>query len=74
MRSHKPPHKLFAWDVFVVDKEVALGGLAGVVDEDVCVGNHACYCADHVAIESLEFILPNRVSGNALVQDVELLS
>lgn len=42
-------HQLLAGDLLVVGQEVALCGLAGVVDEDVGVGGHACYCADHVA-------------------------
>ena len=39
-----------ARNVLVVGTEVALGGLSGVVDEDVGVGGHACYCAYHVAV------------------------
>jgi hypothetical protein len=46
----KTAHELLAGDVFVVGEQVALGGLAGVIDEDVGVGCHACYGADHVAI------------------------
>lgn len=44
-------HELFARDVGVVSQEISLGGLSGVVDQDVGVGGHACYCADHVAEE-----------------------
>jgi len=32
-----------------------LGLLAGVVDEDVCIGSHACYGADHVAEAEVSF-------------------
>lgn len=42
-------NQLLAGDVLVVGQKVTLGGLAGVVDEDVGVGIHACDGADHVA-------------------------
>ena len=42
--------ELFAGDFGGVGEEVALGGLAGVVDEDVGVGRHAGDGADHVAV------------------------
>lgn len=48
----KAADQLFAWDVLIVGEEVTLGGLAGVVDEDVGVGVHTCDGADHVAIGS----------------------
>lgn len=44
-------HKLFAGDVFVVGKEITLGILTGVVDQDVGVCVHACHCANHVTAE-----------------------
>ena len=47
------PDELLAGDVVVVGEEEALGGLAGVVDEDVGVGRHAGDGADHVAITIL---------------------
>lgn len=43
--------ELLARNVFVICEEIALGGLAGVVDEDVGVGGHSCYGADHVAVK-----------------------
>jgi hypothetical protein len=43
------PHKLLARNVGVVGEEVLLGGLAGVVDEDVGVSGHTSHCGDHVA-------------------------
>jgi len=63
---------LLAGDVFVVGKEVTLSGLAGVVDEDVCIGGHTCYGADHVA-EACQLNYTEPIEGNLLVQDVELL-
>lgn len=45
--------ELLAGDIFIVGEEVALCSLAGVVYEDVGVGGHACYCADHVALKAL---------------------
>ena len=44
-------HELFAGDVGIVGEQVALRGLASVVDEDVGVGGHACDGADHVAVQ-----------------------
>lgn len=43
--------ELLARNVFVICEEIALGGLAGVVDEDVGVGCHSCYGANHVAVQ-----------------------
>lgn len=40
--------ELLARDVFVVGEKVSLSGLAGVVDEDVRIGCHACNGADHI--------------------------
>lgn len=40
--------KLFTWNVFVVRKEVALGVLASIVDQNVGIGVHARNGADHV--------------------------
>lgn len=47
----QPPDQLLAGNVLVVGQEVALGGLAGIVDEDIGVGVHSCYSADHVAMK-----------------------
>jgi hypothetical protein len=65
-------HKLLAGNIFVVGEEVALGGLAGVVDEDVGIGRHTSNGADHVADMALAHL---RYAGDcdALVQDVQLL-
>lgn len=52
----QPTHELFAGDVLVVGQQVALGGLAGVVDEDVGVGGHARHGADHVVVEDVELL------------------
>ena len=49
--------ELFAGDFFVVGEEIALSGLAGVVDEDVGVGSHASDGADHVAM-MISFSVP----------------
>jgi hypothetical protein len=65
-------HELLAGNVFVVGEEVALGGLAGVVDEDVGIGRHASDGADHVAILTLAH-LGHAGGCDALVQDVQLL-
>lgn len=46
----KAAHQLLAGDVSVVGEEVALRGLAGVVDKDVRVGRHASDGAEHVAV------------------------
>ena len=46
--------ELFAGDLFVVGEEVALGGLAGVVDEDVGVGSHTSDGADHITVKIIE--------------------
>lgn len=54
-------YQLFTGYVFVVGKEISLGGLAGVVDKDVRIGSHACYSAYHVAATRtsvFEFIEP----------------
>lgn len=49
-----------------------MGGLTGVVDEDVGISSHTCDCADHVAKQSqLNASLPKL--KNVLVQYVELL-
>lgn len=40
--------KLFAWNVFVVREEVALGVLASIVDQNVGIGVHTRNSADHV--------------------------
>ena len=45
----QPAHELLAGYVFVVGEQVALRGLAGVVDEDVGVGGHASDSTYHVA-------------------------
>lgn len=50
LKVAKSSHKLLAGNVFVVGKEVSLGGLAGVVDEDVGIGRHASDSTDHVAM------------------------
>lgn len=44
----QPADKLFTWNVFVVREEVALGVLAGIVDENVGIGVHTRNGADHV--------------------------
>ena len=43
-------HELLAGDLLVVDEQVALCGLARIVDEDVGVGGQAGDGADHVAV------------------------
>lgn len=65
--------QLFAWNVFVVGKEIALGGLSSVVDENVGVGGHASDGTDHVAgiISKTE----QRAEGKSvLIENVQLLS
>lgn len=42
--------ELFAGDFFVVGEKVALGSLAGVVDEDVGICSHTGDGTDHVTI------------------------
>lgn len=81
----KTAYQLLAGDILVVGKQIALGGLSGVVDEDVGIGGHTCDGADHVAKESGEsqyfYLLyrPNNrkrkqvARDNALVKDIELL-
>ncbi len=41
-------HKLFAGYVFVVREKISLSGLAGVIDENVGIGSHACNGTDHI--------------------------
>jgi len=36
-------------NVFIVGRQIALGGLPSEVDEDIGVCSHTCYGADHVA-------------------------
>lgn len=45
--------ELLAGYVLVVGQQVALGVLAGEVDEDVGIGRHAGYGADHVVVENV---------------------
>lgn len=61
----KTAHELLARDFFVVGEQISLGGLSGVVDEDVCIGRHASDGADHIAVESLVscLVLPGKSSG-----------
>ena len=73
-------HELLAGDVFVVGPEILLGGLAGVVDEDVGIGRHAGNGANHVAaIINQPIFSPSQSSPlpwkkrDVLVEDVELL-
>lgn len=40
--------ELFARDFFAVGNEVALGGLSGVVNEDVRISGHTSNSTDHV--------------------------
>lgn len=73
--------QLFAGNVLVVGEEVLLGSLAGVVDEDVGVGGHACYCANHVATRAWLVMVDEEQDEEqdeeegegVLVQGVELL-
>ena len=67
--------ELLAGDVFVVGQEVTLGGLTGVVDEDVGVGRHPCYGTDHIAGDLLVVGWRGglRRVRNALVENVQLL-
>lgn len=57
----KTADELLARDVFIVGEEIALGGLTGVVYEDVSIGGHACYGADHVAVTlSVRWVIVGR--------------
>ncbi len=60
---------MFAGNVFVVGEQVSLSGLSGVVDEDVGIGSHTCYGADHVAAIKSASIIRN-IIGGILVQDI----
>lgn len=68
--------ELFAGNVFVVGEEVSLGGLTGVVDEDVGIGSHAGDGANHVTRErsAIRFDECRRhLRFRILVEDVKLL-
>lgn len=69
-------HELLAGNVFVVREEVALGVIAGDVDQDVGVGRHAGDGANHVAAGAEAVSAwPRGSAGNVhlLVQSVDLL-
>jgi hypothetical protein len=51
-----PPHKLLAWNVFIVGQKVFLGCLAGVIDQNVGVGYHAGNGANHVVVKDVQLL------------------
>lgn len=69
-------NELLAGNVFVVGEKVSLGGLSGVVDENVGIGRHAGNGADHVTVKGLAgvwpgvFILCFIFRCDILIQDV----
>lgn len=72
-----PADKLFTGNFFVVGQEVALGGLPGVVDQDVGVCSHTRNSTDHITIIVLAPV-PSPVSQllrkyRLLVQNIKLL-
>ena len=51
-------YQLFTGYIFVVGEKVSLGGLAGVVDEDVGIGGHACDSTYHVTVTRISVFEP----------------
>lgn len=68
------PDKLLARNVFIVGKEVALGSLTSVVDENVGVSGHTSDGTNHITTDILELHSQRFGKSGLLIQDVELFS